>query len=334
MHTSFDLKRLVTLTIGLLITQSGVAAEKLKVLLIDGQNNHAWQTTTPVIKWALEQSGRFTVDLSTTPDAGPKSPRLPKDPAEKPAYDQALAKYRVEKEQHDAKKQERWKAWNPDFSRYSAVVSNYNGELWPEPIRDAFVAYVKNGGGFVSVHAADNAFPEWLEYNQMIGVGGWGGRNEKSGPMLRYRDGQIIRDETPGNGGTHGSQHEFVVEARQPDHPILRGLSSKWKHAGDELYAKLRGPAKSLTVLATTFSDPATNGTGEHEPMLMVTEFGKGRVFHTTLGHSAASMAGLGFQLTLARGCEWVATGTVTQADPVAAQLSPESVAIRTPTTP
>ena len=333
-NTSHCLSLFLPIAACLLAAPSAPAAEKLKVLLIDGQNNHAWQTTTPVIKWALEQSGRFAVDVSTTPAAGPKSPRPPKDPSEKPAFEQALAKYKAEKENYEARVGEQWNGWRPVFANYAVVVSNYNGDLWPEPVRDAFVRYVRDGGGFVSVHAADNSFPEWLEYNQMIGVGGWGGRSEKSGPMLRYREGQIVRDETPGGGGTHGVQHEFVVEARQPEHPIVRGLPAKWKHAGDELYAKLRGPAQNLTVLATAFSDPSTKGTGEHEPMLMVTQFGKGRVFHTTLGHSAASMAGIGFQVTLARGCEWVATGAVTIAEPSASQLSPETAALRTPPAP
>ena len=323
------IRPLIALAAGLFLSHTVQAADKLRVLLIDGQNNHAWPTTTPVLKWTLEQSGRFTVDVSTTPPAAPRAPRPPKDEAGKPAFEAALARFKQEKETHEAKSRDLWNAWRPAFSGYAAVVSNYNGELWPEPVRDAFVDYVRKGGGFVSVHAADNAFPEWLEYNQMIGVGGWGGRNEKSGPMLRYRDAQIVRDNSPGSGGTHGSQHEFVVEARQPAHPILNGLPQRWKHAGDELYARLRGPATQLTVLATAFSDPSTNGTGEHEPMLMVTEFGRGRVFHTTLGHSAASMAGLGFQLTLVRGCEWVATGAVTVAAPESATLSTETAVLR-----
>lgn len=315
---------------------SSLAADKLKALIIDGQNNHAWQTTTPLIRWSLETSERFTVDVSTSPQAAPKPPRAPKDPTpeQTTAFEAAQTKYQHERKAFEDKQSELWKTWHPKFAAYDVVISNYNGELWPEDLRTEFVDYVSKGGGFVSVHAADNSFPEWPEYNEMIGLGGWGGRNEKSGPMVRYRDGQIVKDETPGSGGTHGRQHEFVVEARQPEHPILNGLPLKWKHAGDELYAKLRGPAKNMTVLATAFSAPETNGTGENEPMLMVTSFGKGRVFHTTLGHSATSMTGLGFQVTLARGAEWVATGKVTLPAPTATELTEDTAALRHPPQP
>jgi type 1 glutamine amidotransferase len=287
----------------LLATTPLQAAEKLKVLLIDGQNNHNWKATSPVIKWILEESGRFTVDVSTTPPKG---------------------------NDHEA-----WKNWHPHFADYAAVVSNYNGQPWPEEVRKEFVEYVRNGGGFVSVHAADNSFPEWPEYNQMIGVGGWGGRNEKSGPMIRFRDGKFVHDDTKGAGGAHGKQHEFLIVAHEPEHPILKGLPEKWMAATDELYSKLRGPAENMTVLATAYSDPATNGTGENEPILMVIHFGKGRVFHTTLGHAVQAMTGLGFQVTLARGTEWVATGEVTlpppapdvlKADHATINLPPESV--------
>lgn len=324
----------VSLTVFLMLFSTGIlnAADKIKVLLIDGQNNHSWQQTTPILKWVLEDSGRFAVTVSTTPGDAPRLPQPPKDDAtaeQKAKYAESLDRAKKEVAIFEESKDRLWKSWHPKFKDYDVVMSNYNGQLWPEAVRKEFVDYVRNGGGFVSVHAANNSFPDWPEYNEMIGLGGWGGRSEKSGPYVRFRDGKFVKDTTAGPGGGHGAKHEFVVELRDPEHPIVKGLPAKWMHASDELYDKLRGPAEHLTVLATAFSSKATNGTGENEPMLMVTNFGKGRVFHTTLGHGTDSMSGLGFQITLLRGTEWAATGHVTIPAPKADELPADKAAMR-----
>jgi uncharacterized protein len=280
---------------GLLLSclPSEAAEPKLKALIVDGQNNHNWKATTPLLKKHLEDSGRFTVDVATTPESGDLS------------------------------------GFKPKFADYQVVVSNYNGAPWPEPTQQAFEQYMHDGGGLVVVHAADNAFPEWRAYNRMIGVGGWGGRNEKSGPYVRLRDGRFVSDTTPGNGGSHGAQHPFLVVVRDSEHPITAGLPSSWLHASDELYDRLRGPAQDLTVLATAYADPKQGGSGEQEPMLMVIDYAKGRVFHTTLGHSPEAMHCVGFIVTLQRGAEWAATGKVTQTKLPDDFPTPEKVSVR-----
>ncbi len=250
---------------------------RLKALVIDGQNNHNWRQTTPLLSATLQHSGRFDVAVISSP-------------ADK----------------------EEFAAFAPKFSDYDVVVSNYNGQLWPKAAREAFSTYVREGGGCVSVHAADNAFPNWKDYNRMIGVGGWGRRSEKSGPYVRWREGKIVRDTGPGRGGSHGRRHEFALDVRDAEHPITKGLPKRFLHCADELYDRLRGPAENLTVLATAFSDKKTGGSGEHEPLLMAIDFGEGRCFHTALGHDATAMRCVAFQVTLVRGAEWAATGAVT----------------------
>ena len=271
------------LTMGILAWS--ISAAPIPVLIVDGQNNHDFRATTPHLKKLLEETGLFSVEVATAPLKGGDM-----------------------------------SAFKPEFSKYRVIVSNYNGEPWSTETQAAFVRFVNDGGGFVSVHAADNSFPQWREYNQMIAVGGWEGRNEKSGPYLRLRDGKWVHDDSPGRGGSHGKQHEFVVETRASDHPIVAGLPARWMHAKDELYDRLRGPAEKVTVLASALSTKESGGSGEHEPMLMVIEFGKGRVFHTALGHNngkdITAQRCVGFITTLQRGVEWAATGKVTQKVP------------------
>ena len=265
----------------LMIATLPAASAPMKVLIVDGQNNHDWKSTTPVMKRLLEETGLFAVDVATSPLQGGDM-----------------------------------SGFKPAFSAYAVVLSNYNGDAWSRETQTALERYVRNGGGLVVVHAADNAFREWKEYNRMIGLGGWGGRNEKDGPYVRWKDGRITRDMTPGPGGSHGAQHEFAIDIRDPNHPITRGLPPRWMHVKDELYDRLRGPAENLTVLATAFSDPKTNGSGAHEPQLMAIAYGNGRVFHDALGHGPEAMRGVGFIVTLQRGTEWAATGKVTQRVP------------------
>jgi uncharacterized protein len=252
------------------------AAEPPRALIIDGQNNHAWEATTPVLKSILEEEGLFQVEVATTPAKGGEM-----------------------------------SGFRPDFSRYRLVVLNYVGDPWPSAVNSGFADFVRSGGGCVVFHAANNAFPEWKEFNEIIGLGGWGGRDETSGPYLRLRNGRWVPDMAPGKGGSHGKQRPYPVKIWDKKHPITRGLPAAWMHFQDELYDRLRGPARNLSVLAYAFADPQQGGSGEEEPVLFTVGYGKGRVFHTTLGHGPEAMSCVGFIVTLRRGAEWAATGAV-----------------------
>ena len=168
----------------------------------------------------------------------------------------------------------------------------------------------------VVLHGADNAFPGWVAFNEMIGVGGWRQRDAAAGPKWYFANGKLMSDSTAGSAGLHGLRKPFRIAVRAPGHPIMRGLPPVFMHATDELYTRLRGPGTNMTVLATAYADPANKGTGFDEPMLMALNWGKGRIFHTTLGHDALALSCIGFMTTFQRGAEWAATGRVTQKVP------------------
>ena len=265
--------------------------EKIKVLLVDGQNNHDWVRCSPVMIDTLNATSRFSIDRAT------------------------VTKSEIEK-------------FNPDFTDYDVVLSNYNGARWKKETEKAFVKYIKEGGNLVVVHAANNSFPNWKEFNEMIGLGGWGGRNEKDGPYVYWKDGKIVTDNSKGRGGSHGKHWEYKVIVRKKDHPITRGLPIEFLQAKEELYDRLRGPGKNMTILATAF---AKGGSERDEPVLMTITYGKGRIFHTVMGHSHTSMKGVAFQETLIRGTEWAATGNVTFSSISAAELPADRAASRDP---
>ena len=279
--------KLFFVVFSLLLAYTVSARKPIKTLLITGQNNHNWQVSHVVLKQILENSGRFDVDFTISREQG-------KDMS----------------------------GFVLDFSPYQLVVLDYNGDSWPEETNRRFLEYVQNGGGVVIYHAADNAFSKWPEFNKICALGGWEGRNENSGPYVYWKDGKLVKDSSAGPGGSHGRQHEYVLNGRDKVHPVVKGLPLKWRHAKDELYDRMRGPGNIRDILYTAYSDKETNGSGREEPLVFTVDYGNARIFHTMLGHAGATtedniaMQCTGFQVLLLRGAEWAATGKVTQKVP------------------
>lgn len=266
---------------------ASAAKKPIKTLIVTGQNNHNWRVSSVVIERILENSGLFAVDIATSPEKGGDM-----------------------------------NSFRPEFSNYDLVVMDYNGDAWSDATNAGFLEYVNGGGGLVIYHAGDNAFAGWPEFNRMIALGGWEGRDEKSGPWLYVEDGEIVLDDSPGRGGSHGPQHEYVLNAFDSGHPITKGLPAKWLHARDELYDRMRGPANVGSLLYTAYSSREMRGSGREEPLIFTVDYGTARIFHTMLGHAGptaednVAMQCTGFQVTLLRGCEWAATGRVKQRVP------------------
>jgi len=301
---------LVLLAIALLLlarpgpAQQTGARPKIKTLIVDGFSNHDWRKTTAFIKATLTGSGLFEVAVSTSPGE-PNAPG--------------------------------WADWRPAFSDYDVVVLNSNNIQrpalrWPRRVERDLENYVRGGGGLLVFHSANNAFADWPEYNRMIGLG-W--RSKDYGFALQLdADGKIRRiPPGEGKGTSHGPRQDTVV-IRLADHPITHGAPKRWLTPDIEVYTYARGPAEQLTVL-TYGRHIATN---TYWPLEWVVAYGRGHVYSSSFGHIWKTDAGIpdrvrcvGFQTSLIRAAEWLATGSVTY--PIPADFPTENM-IRLRTSP
>jgi len=226
----------------------------ITTLILSGVNNHDCSRSSPFCAKLLNDSGRFEAVVTEDPGATLQN-----------------AEY---------------------LAQFDLVFSDYNGPEWPAVAKTNFANAVRGGTGLVILHAADNAFTGWVEYEQMVG--------------LLWRE-----------GTAHGAFHEFGVTIVDHEHPITRGVTDF--SLLDELYHKLVHMHNvPYHVLASAFSSPESGGTGKNEPVMVTTQYGAGRVFHMVLGHvwpgdpnGMIPFENPGFQQTLVRGCEWAATGDV-----------------------
>ena len=255
----------------------------IPVLIVDGFSNHDWKQTTTVTKWILEKSGLFKVNIST----------IPSDSTE-----QAL--------------------WRPEFKNYAVVIQNTNNIQnlllrWPRHVEKELEEYVKKGGGLYILHSANNAFPHWKEYNKMIGLG-W--RPNTVGYALEIDSNENILRIPPGEGkGTgHGDRFNAVIHILNR-HPINNNYGDQWQTANTEVYYFPRGPAENLIVLSYAYD---STGTHRMWPVEWIVTYGKGRVYNSSMGHLWSgevyppAYRCIGYQTTVIRATEWLATGKVT----------------------
>jgi hypothetical protein len=261
-----------------------LAREAIKVLIVDGMSNHAWEQTTRIARAVYALGGFFSVDVSTAPRTATASA---------------------------------WEAWKPEFRRYEVVMMNYNsgdasGSLnWPADKRALLEDFVKGGGGLYVLHAANNSFPDWPEYNKMIATG-W--RKSAFGSAIRVENDLKLTLIPPGTGpGTgHGNRADAPIRIRQR-HPINKGYPDAYLASTLEIYQYARGPAADCEVLSYAYDGPASGDSKLNWPIEILVDYGKGQVYNATPGHVWAgetlpnAVRDVSFQTTLLRATEWLA---------------------------
>jgi len=261
----------------------GQNKKTIPVLIIDGFSNHDWKQTSLVTKMILEKSGKFKVDIST----------VPTDSIER-------------------------LAWRADLKKYPVIIQNSNNLpdtnwKWPVVMEKRLEEYVRKGGGLYILHSGNNSFPHWAEYDKMIGLG-W--RPVTFGYAMEIDSNKRIVRIPPGEGKktSHGARFDAVI-TRYTRHPLNKDYPDQWKTANTEVYNYPRGAAENLTILSYAFDSTQTH---QYWPVEWVVKYGKGNVYNSSMGHLwkgevyPVSYRCIGFQTTMIRAVEWLATGKVT----------------------
>jgi len=172
----------------------------------------------------------------------------------------------------------------------SATLTNYQVLLlhfqnWETPgpgaaARENLQRFVAKGGGLMSVHFACGAWHgEWPEFQKIVG--------------------RVWHGAGPGKA-QHDPRGPFTVRIVDREHPITRGLADF--ETTDELYTCLTGEVP-IHLLAQAKSKVDQR---EH-PMAFTREYGKGRVFLTTLGHDVKAFTNACVPQLLRQACAWTA---------------------------
>ena len=261
-----------------LVFSASLKADPIRVLIVDGFNNHDWKLTTKQVRSFIEPTGLFEVSVSTAP-----------------ATNEAKG----------------WDEWRPEFSKYDVVIQNCNniksGTVWPDEVKADFEKFVSDGGGVLMWHSANNSFAGWDEYSKMLGIGY---RKKDQGWAIRVGDDGSLMRIPPGEGANtgHGKRVDTLVKLRG-DHPIHEGFPREWMTEDTEVYFFPRGPAEDMEVLSYGY-DPKTK---MNWPLEWVVNYGKGRVYSSSFGHSWKGeespdrMRDVGMRTVAIRALQWLA---------------------------
>jgi type 1 glutamine amidotransferase len=262
---------------------------KIRVLIVDGFSNHDWQRTTILIKKILTNAKIFDISISTAPSSYSSDNYL---------------------------------TWCPRFDDYNVVIQtcndiNHSGPYWNNRAQEAFVKFVKQGGGVYVFHSGNNAFPNWPEYNKMIGLA-W--RKKEYGTALQVQNNGSLVKIGPGLGEntSHGPKVDRLIHTVGDD-IIHHSMPPVWLTPQIEVQTYARGPSDNVHVLS--FAEDAR--LHKNWPIEWYVNFSEGRVYCSTFGHiwrndkSAIGLECIGFQTLLVRTIQWLAKRPVDFAIPI-----------------
>ena len=163
---------------------------------------------------------------------------------------------------------------------YDVVLLHFKN--YREPKRNAAMKaslekFVTEGGGLFVYHFACGAFEDWQGFEKFSG--------------------RVWDPALP----AHDPYGRFAVNIVDKEHPITKGVGNF--EIDDELYTCLKTSDVPIRVLA----EATSKVDGKKYPMAFVLENGKGRTFHTTLGHDDRSLSCQEFQAMIKNALVWCA---------------------------
>jgi type 1 glutamine amidotransferase len=230
------------------------AAEPVKKVLVvtttTGFRHSSIPTGERIIEDLAKQSGAFTVDFIHQPEGKPALVRTNATPEAQAAYKAAEQKW------EEQLKQALMKMSPESLKNYDGVVFlSTTGDL-PIPDKEGFLNWIKSGKAFIGIHSAGDTFHGWPEFIDMIG----------------------------GEFKTHGPQVGVDCLNEDPQHPATAHLGKVWTIPQEEIYQyKNYDPAKVHELLV--MDKHPNNKTPGHYPVSWCRDYGKGKVFYTSLGH-------------------------------------------------
>jgi len=165
---------------------------------------------------------------------------------------------------------------SPDaLKKYDAIIFANTTGMLPLPDKDAFIAWVKSGKGFIGMHSASDTFHDYPPYIEMLG-------------------GEFL---------THGAQVKVHCLNQDPKHPATQHLGESWDVL-DEIYQLKNFHRDQVHGLLTLDRHPNNLTPGDY-PISWCKNFGKGKVFYTSLGHREDVWENENYQKHILGGIKW-----------------------------
>lgn len=260
--------RLLLLTSLLAVCADAAPKKLLVVTVTTGFRHSSIETAEKVLAELGTSSGVYEVDFVHQPEGGqPKNPG--RAPERKP--NEADTDYKTRQETYSAALAEFNKAnaeWNDKVRAYMAekmaleklrtydgfIFANTTGDL-QLPDREGFVQLIREGKAFIAMHSGGDTYHPFRGYVDMLG-------------------GEFL---------THKQQVEVQPELHNPAHPATKAVPSGWR-VFDEIYIfKNYDPATVHALMG--LNEHPNDKTPGYYPISWCKDFGKGRVFYTSLGH-------------------------------------------------